>query len=462
METRLPGVLARATAPRRRRKSAIALLATPFIVAMTPDLARAETILPSGDDAAAINAVLAKGGQAMLQNTGKPYVLNDSLVFAAGAALVAQPGTVVELAVAKPFFKVPAGAHDVKIRDVVFDGSRLSVARPAVPCYAPNFSWIGGGMRHGAPLFLLPGCDGAFIQRVRIDFSSAGAVDIHGGNRAQVLDSEFDNNVGFGILVTEGSSGFKLSGNRSNANGIELIGVTYSAHDGEIVKNRAVGSGDNCISVSGRRVAVTDNEVASCLASGFVIYGDENTVRNNKSTSNGQVANPAAPAIRLWDGSVKPVYKSSGYSMAGAVGIGVFGGFGGYGQNNHVEDNLVTDNQRQPTQGGIAVHTGIRPWAQGHFSPGAYVFANGSTYKAVTTGESATMPAGSPEFRDGPLVWQWCSRPILETREAVGNVVTRNRVVGYKGAAIVDATAEHRNVVQDNMVQDGAAGPQAR
>ena len=145
-----------------------------FVIPMSPGLANAETIRQSDNDTSAINDVLAKGGQAVLLNNGKPYLINDPLVFAAGAELTGQPGTVIEMAVPKPFFKIPAGAHDVKIRDITFDGTMLHAARPAIACYAPNFSWVGGGMRYGAPLFLLPGCDSALIQRVTVTFSSSG------------------------------------------------------------------------------------------------------------------------------------------------------------------------------------------------------------------------------------------------------------------------------------------------
>jgi hypothetical protein len=233
-----------------KRKARI-VLGTIVVIVPSSNLGSAETIGPSSDDTSAINAVLSKGGQAMLVNSGTPYVINDTLVFAAGAELSGQHGTVIAMTAPKLFFRIPPGAYDVKIRDITFDGTRLHGASPAIPCYGSNFSWIGGGMHYGAPLFLLPGCDGALIQRVKITFSSAGAVNIHGANRVQVRDSEFENNVGFGIWVTEGSSAFKLSGNWSNLNGIEMIGVTYSAHHGEIVRNHVSGSGDNCISVSG-------------------------------------------------------------------------------------------------------------------------------------------------------------------------------------------------------------------
>jgi hypothetical protein len=434
------------------------MLLVPILLVVPPARsAGAVTIMPSDDDATPINAVLANGGQALLVNNGKHYVIRDTLVFAAGAELAGAPGTIVELAAAKPFFRVPAGAHDAKITDITFDGSRLHAARPAIECRAPNFSWVGGGMQVGAPLFLLPGCDGALIQRVKISLSSSVGIHLHGGNRAQVLDSEFENNVGFGIWATEGSSGFKLSGNLSRANGIEMIGVTYSAHDGTIERNRVAGTGDNCISVSGRRVLVVDNDVSRCLGAGIAIYGDENTVRHNRSTDNGQVNNPKAPGIKLWDGSVKPVYHSPGYGLTGQAGIGVYGAFGGYGQNNRLQNNVVIDDQPQPTQAGISIGTGAHPWAPGHFSTGTYVYADGSTFKATTSGESVRKPSGMSEFRDGNLIWQWCSRPILTSPEAAGNIVTGNRVQGYKGSAILDQTTEHRNEIKDNIIQTSAA-----
>ena len=114
-------------------------------------------------------------------------------------------------------------AHDVKIRDVTFDGSMLHVPRPAIACHSANLSWIGGGLSYGGPLFLLPGCDGTVIRGLKISFSSAGGIDIHGGNRTEVSDSEFENNLGFGIFVTEGSSSFTLKANHSDRNGLEMI-----------------------------------------------------------------------------------------------------------------------------------------------------------------------------------------------------------------------------------------------
>jgi parallel beta-helix repeat protein len=422
-----------------------------LIMSAYPGFGYPETILQSDDDASAINTVLSRGGKALLLNNAKPYVINSPLLFAAGAELVGQPGTIIRVAASIQFFRLPQTAHDVKIRDVTFDGSMLHVPRPAIACHAANLSWIGGGLSYGGPLFLLPGCDGTVIRGLKISFSSAGGIDIHGGNRTEVSDSEFENNLGFGILVTEGSSSFKLRANHSDRNGLEMIGVGYAAHDGEIVGNRISGSGDNCISVSGRNVSILDNDVSNCLAHGIAIYGDNNTVGNNRVTDNGQVNNPSAPPVQLWNGT-KPIYKSPGYSLSSQWGIGIFGAFGGYGQNNHVEDNTIKDDQAQPTQGGIAIHTSTQPWTPGHVSAGTYVYANGSTYKATAAGDSLTMPSGSKEFREGELVWQWCSKPILATREATGNVISRNKVLGYRGVPVEDLTAGAGNVIRDNTV----------
>src|SRR5215467_11778270 len=120
-----------ASAP-NTKPSILLLGAILLIFPMSPGLGNAETIRQSDNDASAINDILAKGGQATLLNNGKPYVINDTLVFAAGAELTAQPGTIIEMAVPKPFFRIPTGAHDVKIRDITFDGIRLHAARPAI------------------------------------------------------------------------------------------------------------------------------------------------------------------------------------------------------------------------------------------------------------------------------------------------------------------------------------------
>src|SRR5215467_9333044 len=67
-----------ASAP-NTKPSILLLGAILLVIPMSSGLGNAETIRQSANDASAINDVLAKGGQAMLLNNGKPYVINDTL-----------------------------------------------------------------------------------------------------------------------------------------------------------------------------------------------------------------------------------------------------------------------------------------------------------------------------------------------------------------------------------------------
>jgi len=310
---------------------------------------------PSKDYTKVLNDTFHAGKIAFLPAKGSPYLVSDSLQFdVPGAGLVGEPGSVIAYVGKSTIFRILA--PHITFQDITINGSRLGSAdKPEAYCLAPHFSWIGGGMRFGGPIFLQQGSDDAEISNLKCEYCSASAFTVQAKN-VLISNCDFNNNRGFGIIATKGASHFTFKGNHGNGNGIEIIAASHGASDGQIINNQLSGSGDNGISISGERVQVTGNIVKNSLGHGIAVYGDNNTVSDNRVIDNGQVDNPSAPAILLWNNTRKAVYHSPGYAFGGKYfGIKVIGAFGGHGSHNTIVNNVVVDNQAKPTQGGIYV-----------------------------------------------------------------------------------------------------------
>jgi len=308
------------------------------------------------DYTSAINSALAAGKTIFMPNTGKPYIVSDAIRFSvAGTGLTGQRGTTIEFTDRHTVFSIRA--PNITFQNITFDGRALgSVAKPEAYCISPNFHWTDGGMYYGGPLFLQQGCNNALISHIEYEFSSSSAITLQADN-VTISTSEFENNVGFGINAAKGASNFHFIGNWTRGNGLELIGVSHGADTGIISDNRAIGAGDDCYSISGDHVRVTGNLAKRCLAHGIGVFGDGNTITGNIVLDNGQDDNPSAPPIVLWNGTSKPIFHSPGYSPGTYDGIKLIGAFGGQGTQNVISGNTVSDDQPEPTQGGIEVRS---------------------------------------------------------------------------------------------------------
>ncbi len=309
---------------------------------------------PSTDYTKTINEAAAAGRALFLPNTGKAYIVSGPIQFSTrGASLIGETGTTLEFTGKQTFFRVLA--PDITFQDITFDGTALKkTPRPEAYCLAPRFKWKRGGLHFGGPVFLQKGCDGAQISGVKADFDSSTAFTVMAKD-VTITNADFSHNLGFGIFATKGATGFLFSGNRGDANGIEAIAVGHGASGGEIRQNVITGSGDNCISISGDEVRVIGNTLKYCLCHGIGVYGSNNIISNNTFIDNGQINNPSARPIALWNGTSKEIYHSPGYAVLTYDAIMVAGAFGGNGQSNRIDNNTVSDDQVVPTQGGIVV-----------------------------------------------------------------------------------------------------------
>lgn len=321
---------------------------------------------PTTDYTKVINELVAAGKTVYLPNTGTPYLTSDALQFDVdGAGLIGQPGTTIAFNGNHTIFRVRA-SH-ITFTNITFDGSASKVDKHEAYCFKPFFTWKGGGMHYGGPTFIQEGCDNTNISQVKFDYNSSTAFTVM-ANDVTISNSEFAHNVGFGITATKGAkatsgaTNFHFIGNSGISNGLELIGITRDAKVGEVSNNKVVGSGDNCISISGDQVRVTGNFVKGCLGHGIGVYGSSNIISGNKIIDNGQEDNPSAPAIAYWDGSSKPMYHCPGYSPHSYYGIKVIGSgaIGTRGLNNTITNNTLDDDQTPPTQGGLFVAPNVQ------------------------------------------------------------------------------------------------------
>ncbi len=313
---------------------------------------------PSKDYTKILDETIAAGKTAFLPASGSPYVVSDSLQFdVPGAGLAGEPGTVIAYTGKSTLFRIRAA--NITFKDITFNGSRLGYAGKSIAySLAPHFHWIGGGMRFGCPIFLQKGSDDAVLENLKCEFCSASAITVQ-ANNVSISNCEFNNNVGFGIIASDGATNFVFKGNHGNSNGLEIIAASHGASDGQIINNNLSGSGDNGISVSGERIHVIGNVVKLSLGHGIAVYGDNNTIRDNQIIDNCQVDNPSAKPILLFNNTNKNVYHCKSYAFGGKYfGIKVVAGSGGHGSHNIVVNNVVIDNQEKPTQGGILVAPG--------------------------------------------------------------------------------------------------------
>ncbi|PYE32146.1 copper-binding protein NosD [Rhizobium sp. PP-F2F-G38] len=367
---------------------------------------------------AEIRVRLSEGRSVFLENRGRPYRINGTLTFARNASLRGAIGTVLISEGDGAAFDVPPSATHVAIENITFRQNGRSRTLGAVR--AGNFRLTGGGAVDAGTLVFSNARNGR-VERARFENGvAANAIAITNGSSGIAIEgNEFERNAGFGIQIDNGANGNDISNNWTRANGIELVGIRYNAFGNVIAYNRAEGTGDNGISVTGDRNVVLGNRVSGNALNGIAIYGDENTVMGNVALGNGQNLNPRSPLHNPQDTSVY-------------AGILANGAFGGGGRNNVIVGNIIADDQAQPTQlRCVMVGQGYGRWrAATDYTARRFIYADGEIYQTENAGTSGTLaPSGEGVVTDGRIAWTHI-RTLAGNGRPSGNMIANNQTSG--------------------------------
>jgi parallel beta-helix repeat protein len=232
------------------------------------------------------------------------------------------------------------------------------------------------------------------------------------------------NLANFGIYVDQGTSYCTFEDCRALNDGtgnvsLEMLGMTYSCHDNKVVNNRAEGTGDNGISITGYNNTVIGNHARKCKHSGIFIYGRRNTVVGNHCENNNQryVTDQGAGSV--------------------FCGITVQPSWGGLGEQNTVVGNVCIDTQASPTQ-----TAGIRIGAAAYAAwtatsavdlEAAYRFHGVNLYKATTAGTTGSVAPThtSGDVAGGTVTWRYIgtaeTNMHAKRNTVVGNICSGNR-----------------------------------
>lgn len=391
--------------------------ASMFLVAKA--CASQEDLNKKQDLTSSIKARLERGEAVFLENNRQPYHLTSTLRFGAGASLRGSVGTVLAFSNDSPAFDIPVGSNDVVIENIVFRQNGKSKILGAVR--AENFRLLGGGANRAGTLAFSGARNGRVESAQFLDGVAANAIAITNNSSGIVVDgNEFQRNAGFGVQIDNKANGNTVSNNWTKSNGIELVGIRYDAFGNFVAYNRAEGTGDNGISVTGYRNIVVGNYVTGNALNGIAVYGDENTVLGNIAISNGQNLNPQSP---LYNASDRSAY----------AGILANGAFGGGGQNNVIVGNIIGDGQSSPTQlECVLVGRGYGQWNPGtKYAAQRFIYSGGSIYQAERAGVSGTKTlSGTGSVSDGNIKWVHIKALPNGARTPLGNILANNQTAG--------------------------------
>ncbi|MCD7107900.1 hypothetical protein LRX75_02480 [Rhizobium sp. DKSPLA3] len=397
-------------------------LLLPIKASALQDTGSRSTAVEDGAAFAQIRGRLSKGQSVFLENRGRPYRIDGTLVFARNASLRGATGTVLLSDGDGAAFDVPPGATHVAIENIIFRQNGRSRTLGAVR--ADNFRLTGGGAVDAGTLVFSNARNGR-VERARFENGvAANAIAItNASSGIAIQGNEFEGNAGFGIQIDNGANGNDISNNATQGNGIELVGIRYNAFGNVIAYNRAEGTGDNGISVTGDRNVVLGNHVSGNALNGIAIYGDENTVMGNVAIGNGQNLNPHSPLHNPQDTSIY-------------AGILANGAFGGGGRNNVIVGNIIADDQAQPTQlRCVMVGQGYGRWkAATDYAARRFIYADGEIYQTENAGTSGTVtPSGGGVVTDGRIAWTHV-RTLAGNGRPSGNMIANNQTSGCEQA----------------------------
>lgn len=203
-----------------------------------------------------------------------------------------------------------------------------------------------------------------------------------------VEQCEFIGGGGFGVRLGEQASHNKISNNKCLNTGIEGIATAWGANFNVINNNFVQGAGDNGISLSGDYNSAVGNICYKNDRAGIGIWGSYNSINGNVCVSN-NIENTV-----IW------------------AGINIMNGYGGAGQNNIVNGNILDDDQPVLTQyWNVRIGSNVYVlWAQGQtVAANEYRYFGLNIYQAVNGGVTgSTAPVHtSGSVSDGTVTWKF-------------------------------------------------------
>lgn len=272
-------------------------------------------------------------------------------------------------------------------------------------------------------------CDTVLVDRCTVTGSKGHGVYFNGTHDSEVRGSNFQSLTFFGVILTNGCYRNLIQGNKTTANGIELVGITQDSYENRIVNNHAEGTGDNGISCTGYKNIIIGNICKGCQGNGIEVYGERNVVVGNHCLNNAQ-------------GNA----GNSGWR----AGIAIQGAFGGVAQYNTITGNTCDDDQASPTQiYGIWIGaSGYTAWAAGQTISGAsvngpvYRYNGANLYKTTgngTTGSTApTHTTGT--VSDGTVSWIFVRTAIAGAIGPYVNEIAGNNIARAVTSKYLDAS----------------------
>ena len=179
--------------------------------------------------------------------------------------------------------------------NITLDGLKLSFTSTVLPVFEALLQFNGCSKLNISNVNILNarkwalqfiGCTESAICNSTAFNSDGSAIVLDNCNKLVLTGNEIGDNNSFGIYVINGTTRCSFVGNRTEANGLELIGITYGCDKNLVMGNHAQGTGDNGISITSRFCRVIGNHCEGNLHSGIGIYGENNLVANNVLLSN--------------------------------------------------------------------------------------------------------------------------------------------------------------------------------
>lgn len=287
----------------------------------------------------------------------------------------------------------------------------------------------------------LTSCSDGMVDQPRVSNGRTHGVYMNGCSDCTVKDGVFQNNTFFGVILTNGCFRNLIEGNKTTANGIELVGVTQDSFENRIINNHAEGTGDNGISITGFKNVVMGNICKGCQGNGITLYGERNLVVGNTCQNNA---------------------KGNAGNSGWRAGIALQGGFGGVAQYNTVVGNILDDSQAAPTQTygiWIGATTAYTAWASGQSIAGTanspvYRYNGAVLYKASASGTTgATAPTHTTgSVSDGGVTWTFVRVMLTGDTTAGWNEIANNNIVRYGTAKYLDASGATTNEFSGGFV----------
>lgn len=240
---------------------------------------------------AALTTARSSRGRVVLaaDGAGASCDLRESIYIAPGMSLAGENSPVIRLTRFGTAFYGDGGSSDFLISQIAIDGSRTRSSS------AIRLSGSRDGRIEGVRLInpadgiaLLEGTTGVLIK----DFKSVGsrfhAITIKSSFGNRVDGAELEDQAGFGVILSGNSYGNHLTRLTTTKSRLELVGITYQAHDNTLTDSSAKGTGDNCYSITGYNNVLRNLTGEACAGNGIAFYGSFNTLEGGAFKNNNQ------------------------------------------------------------------------------------------------------------------------------------------------------------------------------